>query len=225
MSAQSTKSLPKTRLSWILFAVAGILIAIASLLFDALRFDLLTSGDMFSAVPWLLLSLTEGPFAYVLLSLIAGMSSSYPKEASLKSLVSLGFALLTYYILSIGLGIRPPEAISRFLFQAVFWCVAAIGLSLIMAPLACKMTDKNFAYRQAASGMAASLLGAPYWYLYLTTYSDGLFQLSLLVPAVIPVLFLVYRLRYKGYLQLALSVILTSILAIVGMTLIYQLSY
>lgn len=219
------KTLSRPGLSWVLLAIAGVLVAIASLLFDALRFDLLSSGDLFSATLWLLLSLADGPFAYALLPLAAGMSSSRPREAVLKSLVGLGLALLTYYALSIGLGLRPHDALGRFLLQAIFWCVAATGLSLIMAPLAQKMSDRSCPYSQAAAGAIIGLIGAPCWHLYLTTYSDGLFQISLLIPAVLPALFLLYRLRYKGYPQLAIAIASTSILSIVGLTAIYHLSY
>lgn len=218
-------ALPKHRFSWVALIIAGILVAIASLVFDAVRFDLIASGDFFSAIIWVLLSLADGPFAYALLSLGAGISSIRPREAIVKSLVSLGFALFSYYALSLVLELRPQDAIGNFLFQAVFWCLAAVVISVTMAPLACKMTDKSYPYKQAAAGVVASLLGAPYWYMLLTTYSDGLFYISLLVCALIPILFLLYRLRYKNYLHLVLSVLITSILCVVGMLVIYQLSY
>lgn len=213
------------RLSWVLLPMAGAAVAISSLAFDTLRFDLLQSNNILTNILWVVLSLADGSFAYVLLSLVAGMSSKSIKEAITKSLLSLGCALICYYTLSIGLGLRPSDAVARFLLQAIFWGIAACGLSVTMAPLAYKMSDANCPYRQAAAGVVAALLGAPYWYDLVTVYADGLFYVSLLVCAGLPALFVLYRLRYKGYVQLALSVVLTSIICVMGLLAIYQLSY
>lgn len=215
----------KHQFSWVILAIAGVLVAVASLVFDAVRLDLIDAGDVFSAVVWVLLSLADGPFAYVVLSLGAGISSIRLREAIGKSLVSLGCALFSYYTLSIVLMLRPQDAVGHFLVQAVFWCLAAVGISVVMAPLACRMNDKSYPYSQAAAGVVVGLLGAPYWYMLLTTYADGLFLISLVLCSLIPVMFLLYRLRYKNYLQLAIAVLLTSVLSVAGMLVIYQLSY
>ncbi len=219
------KALKNPGLSYLCMAAVGILIALASLAFDAFGFNLMRSDDILSSALWLLLSFADGPFAYALLPLLAGISSQRSRDAIGKSLLGLAFALFTYYALSIVLGLRSQDALRPFLLQAFLWSIAALVLSLVMAPLACKMGDKSFQYRQAAAGVLAGLLGAPYWFVYLSTDSDGLFQLSLLTCALIPVFFLLYRLRYRAILQLVLAVLITSVMCVIGILTIYQLSY
>lgn len=221
----SANTLLKQKLSWIVMSVAGVLVALASLAFDALRFDLVESGDFLSSLLWILLSFADGSFAYVLLVLCAGISSQRPLEATFKSGLSLFCALGTYYVLSIGLGIRPAEETGRLLFQAIFWCIAAALLCLIVAPLAYKMTDKSYPFNQAAAGVVLSLLAAPYCFTLVTRYSDGIYFVSTLLCAATPLVMIVYRLRYKQYMQLFISVILTSVVCIAGLLAIYRLGY
>lgn len=222
---QAGTRLFKQRVSWVVLALAGVAVALASLLFDAWRFDLLSSSNGFAAVLYVFLSLSDGSFAYVLLPLCAGVSSRGPREAMAKSGLSLALALITYYVATIGFNIRPTDATGRLLMQAALWCLAAALLSVIVAPLAFKMTVNNYPYRQVAAGIVLSVLGAPYWFALATQYADGLFLVSELVCSVIPVVLLLYRLRYKNYLQLFISTGITSVVCVTALFAIYQLGY
>lgn len=211
--------------SWLFIMIIGWLVGTGTLLFDQWQFMLITSSNIIHHILWIILYGCSGTFAYVCIAIIAGLTSNTPQKAIYKAFFGLTNALLIYYFISIFFHLRPIDATKQFLFQASFWFLAAFILSITIAPLSQKMMDPQFRYAQIASGVIFGFLGAPYWYNLLTSYSDGLYLIGNSLCAIIPIIMIFLKMRHGKRVSLILATIFTSLICILGLFLIYYISY